>query len=94
VAKQLPVKDIYKDAIAPAATQTGELAEDLIKALRLALAPVQFLAALQDRYRSFLKNSVARVPVQRRIDPPPQILGPVLEGVRYDRPTFRCTGST
>lgn len=84
LAKQLPVKDIYHDAGSPAVKEAGSIAEDLMKALHLALAPVQYVAAVQDRFRAFLRTSVARVPEARRIAPPPQILGPVLEGVRYE----------
>jgi Abortive infection alpha len=84
LAKNLPVKEIYRDAAAPAAKQTGQLLEDLVKVVQLALAPVQYLGALQDRYRDFLNSAVHRVPEHRRVAPAPQILGPVLEGVRYE----------
>jgi hypothetical protein len=84
LAKQLPVEAMYKDAVSPAAKQFGQLAEDLLKVLQLALAPVQMAAALQDRYRRFLDTSIRRIPPERRIAPPPQILGPVIEGVRYE----------
>src|SRR5437016_2052486 len=84
LARQLPVKAFYNDAAAPAAKQAGQFFEDVLKALQLALAPVQLLAAWQDRYRNFLNKSVRQVPEERRISPAPQILGPVLEGVRYD----------
>ena len=33
LAKQLPLKDIYTDAAAPAAKQTGRLLEDLVEVL-------------------------------------------------------------
>src|SRR5262249_16188004 len=84
LAKQLPVKAIYKDAGAPAAKQAGQLFEDLVKALQLALAPVQLLGAWQDRFRRFLDTAVRRVPEANRISPSPQIIGPVLEGIRYE----------
>ena len=84
VAKQLPVKDAYQDTLAPGAKQMGGVVEDLAKTLRLALAPLQYTAALQDRYVDFLNRSVRRVPDEQRISPPPQILGPVLEGVKYE----------
>jgi hypothetical protein len=60
IAKQLPVKVAYQDAIQPAAKQTGEFGEDLLKALRLALFPIQLAAGLQDRFRHFVRASVAR----------------------------------
>lgn len=84
LAKQLPVKDVYKDAAKPAAKQVGEVLEDVVKVVHLALGPVQLLAALQDRFRHFIDRSVRRVPEERRIPPPPQILRPILEGIRYE----------
>lgn len=84
IAKQLPVKAAYQDAIQPAAKQTGEFGEDLLKALRLALFPIQLAAGLQDCFRHFVRASVARVPPERQVSPAPQIAGPVLEGVRYE----------
>lgn len=82
--KQIPVKQIYDDGVAPTAKQVGYISEDILKTVRLALAPVQFLAALQDRYRAFLDRAVRRVAEEDRIAPPPQILGPVLEGIKYE----------
>jgi hypothetical protein len=47
LAKQLPVKAIYRDALKPAAKQTGQLAQDIVKTIQLALAPLQFLALIR-----------------------------------------------
>jgi hypothetical protein len=47
---QLPIKE----ATLPAVRPTGELLADLIKTLQLALAPVQLIAAYQDRFRNFI----------------------------------------
>jgi hypothetical protein len=84
LARQLPVKAIYDDAVSPAAKQTGQLATDIVKTIQLALAPLQFLAAYQDRLRRFIDSAVRRVPIEKRISPPPQILGPIVEGIRYE----------
>lgn len=84
VAKNIPVKDAYDDALKPGAKQVGTLIEDLTKVILLGLAPVQFAAALQDRYRNFLDSAVRRVPEPNRVSPAPQILGPVLEGIKYE----------
>lgn len=80
VAKQVPVRE----ALEPAADEIGKLGSDLVKCLRLALAPVQYMAVQQDRFRRFIETSAQRVPEDRRIEPIPQILGPVLEGIRYE----------
>jgi hypothetical protein len=81
---QLPVKEAYRDALSPGMKQTGGLVEDLTKTVRLALFPFQIAAAYQDKFASFLKRSVAEVAEPQRIPPPNQILGPVLEGIRYE----------
>ena len=84
VAKQLPIKDAYDDTVRPGARQVGGLVEDIAKTIRLVLAPLQFTGALQDRFRDFLDKSIRRVPEEDRLPPPPQVLGPVLEGIRYE----------
>jgi hypothetical protein len=84
IANQLPIKDFYTDAIKPAAKQVGYIGEEILKAIRLALFPVTLVAGLQDRYERFVKEAVSRVPESKRIPPAPQIVGPVLEGVRYE----------
>lgn len=80
VAKQLPVRQ----ALEPAATEIGGLGSDLVKCVRLALAPVQYLAVQQERYRRFIEKSAETVPASQRVQPAAQILGPVLEGIRYE----------
>jgi hypothetical protein len=84
LAKQLPVKAVYRDAVKPAAKQTGQLALDLVKTIQLALAPLQFAGAYQDRLRAFIDRSVRAVPEADRVSPAPQILGPIVEGIRYE----------
>jgi hypothetical protein len=84
-AKELADKFPVEETFAPAATQTGLILSDLVKTLHLALAPFQFFAAYQDRLRNFIDNSVRRVPEEKRIPPAPQILGPVIEGIRYEQ---------
>jgi hypothetical protein len=84
LAKQLPVKAVYRDAVKPAAKQLGQIAQDIVKTIQLALAPLQVAGAYQDRLRAFLDRAVRQVPEDRRISPPPQILGPIVEGIRYE----------
>jgi hypothetical protein len=82
--KQVPIKEVYKDGLSPAMQETGSALTDFVKTLRLALAPLQFTAALQDRYVKFLDRSVRQIPEDRRILPASQILGHVLEAIKYE----------
>jgi hypothetical protein len=84
LAKQLPIKAAYRDAVKPAAKQLGQIAQDMVKTIQLALAPLQFAGAYQDRLRAFLDRAVRQVPEDRRVSPPPQILGPIVESIRYE----------
>lgn len=84
IVKSLPTKDIYEDLAKPGTAQAGKFIEDLCKTLRLATAPIQLTAALQDKFQNFIERSVKRVPEERFVPPAPQIIGPVLEGVRYE----------
>lgn len=84
VAKQIPVKEAYNDAVKPGARQAGNLIEDITKTILLVLAPIQLTAAFQDRFRQLLDKSIRRVPEQNRVAPAPQILGSVLDGIRYE----------
>jgi len=84
IADQLPVRTAYEDFIQPGARQVGRLTEDVLKAVRLALFPVALAAGLQDRVEQFVKRAVSRVPEERRVSPAPQIVGPVLESIRYE----------
>jgi Abortive infection alpha len=82
--KQVPIKEVYKDGLSPAVRETGSVLADFVKTIRLALAPLQFTAALQDRYVRFLDRSVRQIPEDRRILPAPQIVGPILEAIKYE----------
>jgi hypothetical protein len=73
-----------RDAGAPAAKQVGQLAADIVKVVQLACAPVQYLGALQDRYRAFWTTRYVGYRSTARITPPAQILGPILERIRYE----------
>ncbi|PDT68576.1 hypothetical protein CO683_15325 [Bradyrhizobium ottawaense] len=82
--KQVPIKEVYQDGLSPAMRETGSALTNFIKTLHLALAPLQFTAALQDRYVAFLDRSVRKIPEERRILPAPQIAGPILEAIKYE----------
>ncbi len=84
IVQNLPIKEIYRDALSPGAKQVGYLIEDMAKTLRLVLAPAQVTAILQDRFRDFIQSSIGKVPVERRVIPSDAILGPALEAIRFE----------
>ena len=83
LSKVLPVEKVYDDALAPAAKQVGRLGEDTMKTARLILAPLQIAVHFQDRLERMLKRVADRVPEERRIEAPPQIVGPALAQMRF-----------
>ncbi|MGY4431171.1 hypothetical protein ACVWWO_003648 [Bradyrhizobium sp. F1.13.1] len=82
--KQVPIKEVYQDGFSPALRETGSALGNFVKTLHLALAPLQFTAALQDRYVAFLDRAVRKVPEERRVLPASQIAGPILEAIKYE----------
>jgi hypothetical protein len=84
LAKILPVGQIYSDLLSPAMKQVGYTLKDVIKCLRLATFPIQVGSASQTQLQDFLKSAVQRVSQDKRVLPAPQILGPVIEGARYE----------
>jgi hypothetical protein len=84
IAGKLPLQAAYNDLLSPGAAEAGRAIENIVKTLHLALFPIQFLGAFQDRLSNFIDNSVRRVPEEKRVAPAPQILGPIIEGIRYE----------
>lgn len=73
----------YEDLASPAAKEIGKIASDVAKTTRLLLAPFQIAAAFQNRVELMIKRISARVPEQRQLSPPSEIIGPALEQMRY-----------
>ncbi len=81
---KIVVKEVYGDVFSPAAKEVGSFLQDTAKALRRALPNIQYLAVDQDRYRRFIEASIERVPHHRRVAAAEQLLGPIIEGIRYE----------
>lgn len=77
------VEKLYEDAISPSAEQIGKLSKDTIKTIRLLFAPIQVLSALQDRLEIWIDRIRNKVPIERQTEAPPQIVGPIIEILRY-----------
>ena len=74
---------LYDDALSAPAKQLGKLGEDAMKTARLLLAPLQITALAQDRFAAMIERISKKVPPERRIDPPAQLIGPVIEHLRF-----------
>ncbi|MDD4652869.1 MAG: Abi-alpha family protein [Methanothrix sp.] len=80
----------YDDILSKPAKQAGELLEDSVQALRLALFPVQVAASLQEKFERMWLRAINAVPTERRISLQPQtipsllqMVGPIYERVKY-----------
>jgi hypothetical protein len=82
VPKEL-LNKVYDDAVSPSAKQIGRLGEDVIKTARLLLSPLQVTAAVGDRLEAMIERIAKRVPEDRRIAPQAEIVGPVIEHMRF-----------
>jgi hypothetical protein len=86
LAKKVPVEQAYDDVASPAAKQVGSALESTVKAARWLLAPIDYLAAQNDRYQKYLERISEKVPEENLIEGHPQIVGPALDGLKYIHP--------
>jgi len=83
-AKNLPINDLYRDLVQPAAREVGEALGNAVKVGRFLLAPIDYLAAHHGRWQRYLERVGNKVPDEKeRIEAHPQIVGPTLERLRY-----------
>ena len=71
-----------KDALQPATREVGQALGNSVKAGRLLLAPLDYLAAQSDRLQRYFKRLSEKVNEADMIPVHPQIRGPVLDALR------------
>jgi len=69
----------YEDGASSSVKQVGALTADTLKAFRLFTAPLQLLAAYQDRFEKFCDRVRDRVPESEQCEAPAEIARPVME---------------
>lgn len=74
---------LYEDGGSGAVTEAGKLGTDIVKTVLLFAAPFQLLATLQDRLAASLDRVRSKVPLDRQQEAQSQIVGPVLEHMKY-----------
>lgn len=73
------VKQTYDDALSPTMRELGDVSVDTLKAFRLFTAPIQLMAAYQDRFRDFCDRVRNKVPEDQQREAPAEIARPVME---------------
>jgi hypothetical protein len=76
-------KESYKDAASPAMKELGALGKDAVKTFRLFTAPVQLLAAYQDRFSGFCDRVRNKVPEEFQQTAAANIAKPVMEAFAF-----------
>lgn len=76
-------EDIYSDGIKDTIVETSRIGVDAVKTLRLALAPLQFAAVLQDRLADYFRRAFQKIPEEKRISPMQSLALPIMEKLRY-----------
>lgn len=77
------IEKVYEDSAASALKEMGGLATDIVKAIRLVTAPIQYMGSLQDRLVIHLSKVANDVPKENQITPPASMLLPLLEKLKY-----------
>ena len=80
---QETIGKLYDDLLSDTAKEVGKVGVDIVKTARLILAPLQVTAALQDRFVEMVQRIQGRVPEDKQIEPPAEVVGSVLEHMRY-----------
>ena len=77
------VEKAYDDALSKPAKQIGLLLEDVFKTVRLLSLPLRLTSAIQDKLDNTIERVSNKVPLERQIRPPLQIIGPIYENIKY-----------
>ncbi|MDR6586356.1 DUF4393 domain-containing protein [Herbaspirillum frisingense] len=86
ILKLLPEKLLekaYDDLASSPAKEISKVGVDIVKTARLFLAPLQITATFQDRFENFLRKATKRIPEERQLEPPPEIVGPAVRQMQY-----------
>lgn len=76
-------QEAYKDGVSPALKEIGGLTQDVVKTFRLFTAPIQLLAAYQDRFEGFCDRVRSKVPEEFQQTASANIAKPVMEAFAF-----------
>lgn len=86
IEKLLPTKVIenaYEDLASAPAKELSKVGVDIVKTARLFLAPIQLVAAFQDRFERMVDRIRNKVPEVRYQEAPPEVAGPAIQQMQY-----------
>jgi hypothetical protein len=86
VIKALPgsvVEQSYSDGVKDTLQEASKIGVDAVNTIRLALFPLQFGAALQDRLANYISRSMRRVPPEQRVAPADSLALQITEKLRF-----------
>lgn len=76
-------KEVYSDVLKETFREISKIGVDAVKTLRLALAPLQFMAMQQERVAMYYKRAADKASPENRVSPAPSLALPILEKLRY-----------
>ncbi|MCL6704621.1 Abi-alpha family protein [Pseudomonas sp. T1.Ur] len=76
-------KEVYSDGVKEIFREISKIGVDAAKTLRLALAPLQFTAMLQENVAMYFKQAADKASPKNRVCPAPSLALPILEKLRY-----------
>jgi Abortive infection alpha len=76
-------KSVYSDAVSGVLQEAGKISVDVMKTFRLALFPLQYTSALQDRLSNYIQTAIAAVPEARRTEPRESLVLSISEKLRF-----------
>ena len=94
ILKDLPptvVETAYSDSVSETLKEVSKIGVDAVKTVRLALFPLQFAAAVQDRLARYIDSAVRNVPEARRIPPMESITLQIADKLRFQEETNTIT---
>lgn len=77
------LEETYSDLVSGTLKEASKIGVDAAKTIRLALFPLQFAAAFQDRLARYIELSISQVPEDRRIAPMESLVLSVAERLKY-----------
>lgn len=75
--------EVYSDTASNTLQEASKIGVDAVKTIRLALAPLQLTAALQDRLARYIDKAIRQVPEENRTQPIESIFLPTAEKLKF-----------